>query len=59
MADVVITPDPAPRGCRPPVVIDRWRLLHGGAHALYLSGPQPRVETVAAERGLRPWVPHR
>lgn len=59
IADIVITPDPAPRGCRAPVVIDRWRLLRGGAHALYLLGPEPRVETVTAERGIRPWVPQR
>ena len=59
ISDIVITPDPAPRGCRAPVVIDRWRLLRGGAHALYLSGPEPRIETVGAERGRRPWVPQR
>lgn len=59
LADIVITSDPAPKGCRAPIVIDRWRLLRGGAHALYLSGPEPRVETVAAERGFRPWVPQR
>ena len=56
---IVITSDPAPRRCRAPVVIDRWRLLRGGAHALYLSGAEPRIETVGAERGRRPWVPQR
>jgi competence protein ComEC len=59
IADIVITPEKAPRGCRGPLLIDRWRLLRGGAHALYLSGPEPRIETVAADRGRRPWVPSR
>jgi competence protein ComEC len=59
VADVVISPAPAPKGCRAPVVIDRWHLLSGGTHAIYLSGPEPRIETVGAERGQRPWVPAR
>jgi competence protein ComEC len=59
VADVVISPAPAPKGCRAPVVIDRWHLLSGGTHAIYLSDPEPRIETVGAERGQRPWVPAR
>ena len=59
IADIVISAEAAPKGCRAPVVIDRWRLLSGGAHAIYLSGREPRIETVGAERGQRPWVPAR
>ena len=41
VADVVISPVPAPKGCRAPVVIDRWRLLSGGAHAILPCGTAP------------------
>lgn len=38
-------------------VIARRELLRGGAHAVYLDGPVPRVVSVNAVRGRRPWVP--
>ncbi len=56
-ADVVISLVALPEGgCPgPALVIDRWDLWHGGAHALYLGGAAPRVESVRELRGRRPW----
>lgn len=43
--------------CPGPLVIDRTRLRRQGVHAVYLSGPEPRVVTVQSLRGERPWIP--
>ena len=56
-ADIVIVPFTVGERCRAPIVIDRRRLKSGGAHALYVEELSVRTETVAAARGMRPWVP--
>ncbi|UEM23884.1 ComEC family competence protein [Skermanella mucosa] len=56
VVDIVISADPAPRGCAAGLVIDLWRLRRHGAHAIRLSPGSVRVDTVAADRGLRPWT---
>ncbi|MBL8703498.1 MAG: ComEC family competence protein [Rhodospirillales bacterium] len=59
-ADVVVSSVPVRRGCRgPALVIDRFALWREGAHALWLEKGRARVETVAQERGNRPWVARR
>ena len=55
VADIVISADPAPRGCAA-LVIDLWRLRRDGAHAIRLSPESVRIDTVAADRGRRPWT---
>lgn len=55
LAEVVIAATPA-RGCRAPLVIDRWRLRREGAQALYVSPSGVRVESVRDVRGDRPWT---
>lgn len=55
-ADIVIANIPV-RGCpSAKLVIDRFDLLRGGAHAVWFEHPRPRVETVAGQRGHRPWI---
>ncbi|UEM05895.1 ComEC family competence protein [Skermanella rosea] len=56
VADIVISADPAPRGCAAGLVIDLWRLRRDGAHAIRLAPGSVRVDTVAADRGRRPWT---
>jgi competence protein ComEC len=64
-ADVVVGAVPLRRGALgrscagAALVIDRFDLWRGGAHALWLDGAAPRVESVGAERGERPWVAKR
>ena len=43
---------------RPSVIVDRFDLWRGGAHAIWLD-PEPTVESVNARRGDRPWVRRR
>ncbi|CAO3420614.1 ComEC/Rec2 family competence protein [Azospirillum doebereinerae] len=57
-AEIVIASFPA-RGCRAPLVIDRWRLRRDGAHALYVEPDGIRVESVRDGRGDRPWTGRR
>ena len=46
--------------CRhPDRVIDRFDLWRRGAHALWVSDDEIRVESVADFSGLRPWSPAR
>ena len=58
-ADVVVSLVAVPRGrCEgPELVIDRWRLWHGGSHAFWLRGDAVAVDSVSGERGARPWTP--
>ncbi len=47
-----------PRGCAPSaVIIDVDAVRRAGAHALYVESTGVRVETVAGNRGDRPWAP--
>lgn len=56
-SDVVIALVPMRWECgRGVVSIDRRDLARSGAHAIYLGGGRPRVETVAEGRGRRPWT---
>jgi competence protein ComEC len=52
--DFIISPfEKRPQGCKGQV-IDKWDLYWNGAHAIYLA--KGRVDTVAGERGVRPWT---
>ena len=56
-ADVVITPVRLRLPCNgPAVVVDGATLRRHGAHAIYLRGTSPRVSSVTARRGIRPWT---
>lgn len=62
-ADIVITGPRPPPGCTAPrAVIDRWTLRREGTHAIYLARDADgnarvaRIETVAGQRGARPWT---
>jgi len=47
-----------PRGCNPPgVAIDVEDVRRSGAHGLYVDATGVRIETVAGNRGNRPWAP--
>ncbi len=61
VATVVVSRVPVRRGQCPGAfrVIDRFDLWRGGAHALWLADGGVRVESAAARRGDRPWVPRR
>lgn len=55
-ADIVISAVPAFSRCRgPDIVIDRFDLWRGGARAIWFDDGTYRVQTVAAEQGVRPW----
>jgi competence protein ComEC len=59
-ADIIVIRSVVPRGCagapRPGrIVLDATRTAAAGAHALYLDGATIRIETVAQQRGDRPW----
>jgi len=57
LASLLISWEPLRRAdCPGPgLIIDRFDLWRRGAHAIWLSGPEPRVETVAGRQGDRPW----
>lgn len=58
-ADVIVASISLTRWCGQALaVIDRRSLWRQGGHAIWL-GPQPRIETVAAALGDRPWSPFR
>jgi competence protein ComEC len=57
LAELVVSPVPAWRACRGPVVIDRIDTWRKGGHAVWLEEDQIRIETVADWRGVRPWAP--
>ncbi|WP_245986015.1 ComEC/Rec2 family competence protein [Azospirillum thermophilum] len=54
-ADLVIVAQPA-RGCRAPLVVDRWRLRREGAQAIFLDPGGIRLDSVRGLRGDRPWT---
>ena len=54
LVSLVAVPDGACPG--PALVIDRWDLWRGGAHAIRLDSGDVIVETVAGVRGARPWT---
>ena len=55
-ASVLVLDMPRPKGCtKPAVVIDPDALRRGGVHAIVLTRGGARVETVAVQRGERPW----
>jgi competence protein ComEC len=57
IADIVIAPFTVGKRCRAArVIVDRRMLKAEGAHALYIEGLSIRTETVAKQRGRRPWV---
>ena len=57
-ANIVISAVPIRRPCKgPELVLDRFDALKHGATSVML-GKELRVETVAAERGKRPWSRH-
>jgi competence protein ComEC len=56
-ADLVVSPVPAWRLCRGPVIIDSIDIRRKGAHAVWLDAGGIRIETVADWRGVRPWAP--
>jgi competence protein ComEC len=58
-ADVVVTFDWVRRRtcARPELLIDSGRLRRDGTHALWLAADGIKIETVAADRGDRPWSP--
>lgn len=62
-ADIVISVPRPPVGCTGPLaVLDRTALRRAGAHAIYLERDGDgkariaRIETVAGQRGARPWT---
>jgi competence protein ComEC len=64
-SDVVIAGPSRPPGCtKPLLVLDRATLRRGGTHAIYLEPAEEdgaasriaRIETVAGQRGERPWT---
>lgn len=58
-ADLVVSPVPAWRRCRGPLIIDSIDIRRKGAHAVWLDPGSIRIETVADWRGVRPWAPAR
>lgn len=57
VADVVVAAVPVRKPCpSADVVIDRFDVWRNGAHALWLTGEETRVESVNQTRGHRPWV---
>ena len=55
-ADIVVSDRWLPRGCTPRwLKLDRKGLASTGGLAVYLSGPEPRVVTVAERVGKHPW----
>ncbi len=60
-ADILVLSMPRPKNCAAPaLIVDVFDVWRGGTHAIYIGaapGAQDlRVETVAAERGERPWT---
>jgi len=59
-ADILIAAVPVRTSCpAPDMIIDRLDVWREGAHAIRLTPHGPRVQSVAAWRGDRPWVRQR
>ncbi len=54
---LVVATEPIRRACTGTAVTDRFTLWRNGATAAWLEGSSARIETAAARRGDRPWVP--
>lgn len=55
-ADIVISAVPTFRRCRGPrLVIDRFDLWRGGAHAVWLDKERVTARSAAQDQGRRPW----
>jgi competence protein ComEC len=55
-ARILVMSFPRPRGCQPAgPVVDFFAVRGKGTHAIYISGSDVRITTVADVRGLRPW----
>jgi competence protein ComEC len=55
-AGVVLSAIPTRHACRgAALVIDRFDVARNGPYALWFAGRSIQVETVAADRGIRPW----
>jgi competence protein ComEC len=56
-AQVIVSTVPIRRECGgPSLTIDRFAILKGGAMTVTFTGDGARIETVADERGKRPWT---
>ena len=54
--DIAVSDRRLPRGCTPKwLKLDKAKLRQTGGVAIYL-GPNPRIETVAAQVGAHPWA---
>ncbi len=59
-ADFIVALVPVKVACPAPLgVIDRFDLWRWGAHAITFTGEGVAVDTLARERGIRPWSPAR
>lgn len=57
-ADIVVALVPIRQRCPSArLVVDRFDLWRHGAHALYLEDGVLRLDSVGADRGIRPWAP--
>jgi competence protein ComEC len=55
-ADIDVSAVPTFRRCRGPLlVVDRFDLWRGGAHAVWLGGDSVTMQSVAQGQGRRPW----
>ena len=55
-ARILVMRFPRPRGCQPAgTVVDFFAARGKGTHAIYISGSEVQMTTVADIRGLRPW----
>jgi competence protein ComEC len=55
-ASILVLKATRPRGCTAPAAIVGARdVLESGAHALYIEDGRVHIDTVAAQRGRRPW----
>lgn len=59
-ADILLSAVPVRIDCPgPDIIVDRFSVWREGAHALWLGRAPPRVLSVAAARGDRPWTRRR
>lgn len=55
-ADILISQEPAPRGCDgPALIIDGFDVRENGAYAIWFSDNEHKIKTSAKIRGDRPW----